>query len=103
MKLADLRKFSIKQQLKIRFQLANGMECVVTEHGLAQVPALRRAADFNLETELTSVRQFVLEPVAAAGSKAKSAPAPSRTVTSEELTSMIGTPAVAAAAEHEDE
>jgi hypothetical protein len=103
MKLTDLRKLSIRQQLKIRFQLANGMECVVTEHGLAQVPALKRAADFNIDTELTSVRQFSLEPVAPAKGTAKSAAAPSRTVTSEELASMIGAPAAAAAAEHEDE
>jgi len=103
MKLADLRKLSIKQQLKIRFQLANGMECVVTEHGLAQVPALQRAADFNLETELTSVRQFVLEPVAPAKGTTKSAPAQSRSVSLEELTSMIGAPATAASADHDDE
>ena len=55
MKLADLRKLSIRKQLKIRFRLPNGMECVVTEQGLAQVPALRRVPDFNLEQELAAM------------------------------------------------
>ena len=63
MKLADLRRLSIRKQLKIRFRLVNGMECVITEHGVAQVPALRRVPDFNLEQELSSVTEFVLEPV----------------------------------------
>ena len=36
MKLGDLRKLSIKQQLKIHFRLRNGMECIVNE-GVAQV------------------------------------------------------------------
>ena len=59
MKLADLRKLSIRKHIKIRFQLGNGMECVITEHGLAQIPALRRTPDFNVEQELSSVAEFV--------------------------------------------
>jgi hypothetical protein len=98
MKLADLRKLSIRKHLKIRFQLSNGMECVVTEDGLAQVPALRRTPDFNLEQELTSVVQFVLEPVGVA----KKPPVPSRAVGREELTSLIGA-SPAASADHEEE
>lgn len=97
MKLADLRKLSIRQQLKIRFQLSNGMECVVTEHGIAQVPALRRVPDFNLEQELAGVSEFVLEP---ARPDAK-APAKTKTVSADELTGMLG-PAAAAADREED-
>ena len=52
MKLADLRKLSIKKQLRIRFRLKNGMECVINEHGVAQVPALQAPPEFNLEEEL---------------------------------------------------
>jgi hypothetical protein len=98
MKLADLRKLSIQKHLKIRFQLSNGMECVVTEHGLAQIPALKRTPDFNVEQELSSVSEFVLEPVGAA----KKPPVPSRAVGRQELTSMIGA-SPAATAEHEEE
>jgi len=98
MKLADLRKLSIRKHWNIRFQLSNGMECVVTEHGLAQVPALRRPTDLNLEQELTSVAQFLLEP---AGVEKKPR-ASSRSVGREELTSMIGA-SPAAANDHEEE
>ena len=41
MNLSDLRKVTVKKHLRIRFPLSNGMECVVNEHGIAQVPALR--------------------------------------------------------------
>jgi len=98
MKLADLRKLSIRKNLKIRFRLSNGMECVVTEHGLAQIPALRRAPDFNVEQELSSVSEFVLEPVGAAKKPAIA----SRAVDVQELNSMIGA-SPGAAAEHEEE
>ena len=97
MKLADLRKLSIRKQLKIRFQLSNGMECVITEHGIAQVPALRRVPDFNLERELTGVSQFVLEPARA---DAKSPQKP-KTVTLDELNGMLA-PA-ASAGDHEED
>ncbi len=66
MKLADLRKLSVRQNLKIRFQLPNGLECVITEQGVARIPALSRAPDFNLEQELASIGEFVLEPAAVA-------------------------------------
>lgn len=100
MKLADLRKLSIRKQLKIRFQLPNGMECVITEHGLAQIPALRRVPDFNLEQELAGVSQFVLEP---ARVDAKS-PVKSKPVGRGDLDAMLASGGPAAAApEHEDE
>jgi len=98
MKLADLRKLSIRKQLKIRFQLPNGLECVVTEHGVAQVPALRRVPDFNLEQELAHVSQFVLEPVRV---DSKTHPKPA-TVSLAELTGMLA-PAGASAPDHEEE
>ncbi len=98
MKLADLRKISIRKNLKIRFQLPNGMECVITEHGMAQVPALQRIPDFNLEHELESIPSFVLEPVTAD----KKSPARPRTVSREELATMV-TAAGSGPAEHEEE
>jgi hypothetical protein len=99
MKLADLRKLSIRQNLKIRFQLSNGMECVITEHGVAQVPALRRAPDFNLEQELVSISEFVLDS-AAQDPKRHVAP---RRIGREELAAMAAPAASAAGAEHDEE
>jgi len=98
MKLADLRKLSIRKHLKIRFRMSNGMECVITEHGLAQIPALQRTSDFSVEQELASVSQFILEPVSAA----KKPPVASKAIGREELTSMLGA-SPASAAEHEEE
>lgn len=102
MKLADLRKLSIRRQYRIRFVLADGMECVVTEHGIAQLPALGRVPDFNLESELASVSEFLLEPAATSGKKG--APQP-RSVSREELAAMTGAAGAAAPGhdDHEDE
>jgi hypothetical protein len=58
MKLDDLRRAAIRHQTKVRFRLSNGMECVVNEHGIAQVPELRRTAELNIETDLASTREF---------------------------------------------
>lgn len=98
MKLADLRKLSIRKQVKIRFQLSNGMECLITEHGLAQVPSLRRVPDFNLEQELAGVSQFTIEP---ARVDAKAAVKP-KTVSLDELAGMLGA-APSSAPEHEED
>jgi hypothetical protein len=85
MKLADLRKVAVKKNLRIRFALSNGMECVLNEHGIAQVPALRAVPAFNLEDELVAVQQFVVEP-AGAGEKDKTKAAPRNCSRSEMVT-----------------
>jgi len=102
MKLADLRKLSIKRQYRIHFRLQNGMECVVTEHGIAQVPGLQGVPGFNLETELHGAREFLLEPAQAP--TGKDAPRP-RTVGLEEMAALMNASPGGAAArdEHEDE
>jgi hypothetical protein len=102
MTLADLKKLSIKQQYRIRFVLPNGMECVITQHGIAQVPALKGVPDFNLEQDLASVGEFLLEPAVA--SDKKNAPK-SRTVLREELAAMANAGGAVAHShdDHEDE
>jgi hypothetical protein len=99
MKLADLRKLSVRQNLKIRFQLPNGLECVITEQGVARIPALSRAPDFNLEQELISIREFVLEP-AAVGRKASDAP---KRLRREEMESLVAPNSASAGVDREDE
>lgn len=100
MKLSDLKKLSIKKQLRIHFQLRNGMECVVTEHGIAQIPELRGIPDFNLEEELVSTSRFLLEPAIA--NDKKDAPKP-RSVGREELVQMTASGSAAAHDDHDDE
>jgi hypothetical protein len=99
MKLADLRKLSIRQNLKIRFQLSNGLECVITEHGVAQVPALGRVPDFNLEQELVSISEFVLDSAA----QEQKRPVAPRRIGREELALMAAPAGSAAGSEHEEE
>ena len=100
MKLADLRKLSIKKQLRIHFRLQNGMDCVITENGLAQVPELKSIPDFNLEQELVSASQFLLEPVVLAGKKDSPK---SRSVGREEMSQLTASGPAAAHDDHDDE
>ena len=100
MTLADLRRLSIRNQTRIRFPLRNGMECVITEQGLAQVPGLKGIPSFNLEEELGAAGTFVLEPVI---TEKKKAPQP-RSVRREELSALAaGAQAGSASTDHEDE
>jgi hypothetical protein len=100
-KLADLRRLSIKKQAKIHFRLRNGMECVVNEQGVAHVPALTRVPDFNLEEELAQAGEFLFEPISSDPKR----PHPARRMPREELSALAsdGAPATAAAHDHEDE
>ncbi|MBK5291158.1 MAG: hypothetical protein JJE04_05720 [Acidobacteriia bacterium] len=63
MNLSDLRKLAIRRQICIRFALPNQMECVVDHQGTARVPGLKAPPQFNLEQDLSSASDFVLEPV----------------------------------------
>jgi hypothetical protein len=97
MKLADLRRIAIRTNLRIRFPLSNGQECVINEHGIAEVPELRAVPAFNLEEELAQAARFTLEPVAA--EKAKGPQIMNR----EQLAAMAGARSAEAAADEHDE
>ena len=98
--LSDLKKFSIRKQSRIHFKLRNGLECVVNEDGIAQLPGFRGIPDFNLEEELAAAGEFLVEPLSATP---KNAPRP-RTVKREELATLINAaPAAVAAADHDDD
>ena len=105
MKLADLRKLAIRRQIQIRFRLRNGLECVVTEHGVAQVPDLKGVPDFNLEEELASAATFVLDPVASpkAASKGTARVPEGTSVGREELSGMTASGPATEAAAHDDD
>src|SRR5579863_3952521 len=86
MRLADLRRVAVKKQVRIRFGLSNGMECILNEHGIAQVPALRAPPAFNLEEELAVVSEFRIEPAIAEKDKTKSK---SRSYTREQMAGLL--------------
>jgi len=104
MTLADLRKLAIRKQSRIRFVLSNGMECVVSEDGIARVPALRSVPDFNLERELSGATAFLMEPGVPAGAKGRP-PAKAVPLGRAALAAMARDSHVAVAAhdEHDDE
>ncbi len=93
MKLDDLRRLSIRGRMKIHFRLQNGMECMVNEQGVAQVPGWRGKPDVNLEQELSAAAEFLFDPLP---------PATPRKVGRQELLSLT-TAGSAAAPEHEEE
>jgi hypothetical protein len=98
MKLADLRRTAIRSSVRIRFLLSNGMECVLNEHGIAQIPALRAAPNFDLEHELAQAVQFTVEPAIADKSKNRS-----QVLNREQLASLLGSKGAEAAHDEHDE
>ena len=105
MTLTDLRKLSIRNQFQIRFQLRNGLECVINDHGVAQVPALKGTPDFNLEEELSFASEFRIDaPLDPLAKKvAKNAVKP-RSLGREEIAAMYASaPAASSGPSHEDE
>ena len=100
MTLADLRKLAIRKHTRIKFPLANGMECVINERGVAQVPALHEPPQFNLENELAAAATFVLEPANATG---KNAPKPLSLGRAELSAMAVESPGSQAQDHHEDD
>jgi hypothetical protein len=101
MKLADLRKLTIRKQVRIRFQLKNGMECVINERGVAQVPALQAPPEFDLEEELSGAAAFLVDQVVTPGTRI--APKPS-SITRDQLAAMTAEgPAAHAHDDHDEE
>ena len=101
MNLSDLRKVTVKKHLRIRFPLSNQMECIVNEHGIAQVPALRAVPGFNLEQELANVQAFLVEAVESGEKKNKPN---SSTYTRDQMAALVtaGGNSGAAHDEHDD-
>ena len=77
MRLLDVRRLAIAETARLRFSAGGNRECVIDEHGVARVPGLNGAPDFNLETELASAQEFHMEFVPR-GKNAKQTPPPKR-------------------------
>lgn len=89
MKLNDVRKLAIRGQLRVRFDLSNGMECEITEHGLSKVANLGAIPNFDLEDEFERASRFRTETVAPPYAKDKFRPE-RRELTREELSKLVG-------------
>jgi hypothetical protein len=63
MKLQDVRRLAIGQTARFRFTISGNRECIIDEHGLARVPELRSAPDFNLESEFALAQEFRMEQI----------------------------------------
>lgn len=72
------------------------MECVINEHGLAQVPGLKTVPDFNLQQSIESVERFRVEPLN--GDK----PHDARREDLAKLVASVAPGAAAAAADHDE-
>ena len=99
MTLFDLRKFTVRQQTRVRFALSNGMECIVTEHGVAQVPALSSVPTFNLEVELAAAQTFQLDTLTAD----PKLPVKTRSLRRDELAALTAGGPTAEAHDHDDD
>jgi hypothetical protein len=101
MKLADLRRLTTKKNARIRFRLQNGMECILNEHGIAEIPELKSIPDFNLEEQFALVNEFVMET--AGLSEKVAAKEKTQRLTREQMSNLAAPPsAVAAHDDHED-
>lgn len=74
MTLLELRRYAIRKRTRVRFTLPAAGECMVNEHGVVKIPALRTVPDFNVEASLGSVEEFVLEPAQEASKPRKVSP-----------------------------
>ena len=100
MTLGELRKLTIKKQLKIHFTLKNSLECIIDEHGLALVPDLRKTPDFNLDLELAEASVFLVDFVKEVDKKGV---AKRQRFTSAELAALTKAGPAGAAADHDDD
>lgn len=100
MTLLDLRKAATKQNVRIRFRLRNGLDCVINERGVAEIPSLRAKPDFRLEDELAEAHEFHWEPHALTAGK--NGPKPQR-LDRDQLARLISPGADTAHDGHEDE
>jgi hypothetical protein len=99
MKLNDVRRMTVRRQVKVRFALPGGAECVIDEHGLGRVPQLDRPPEFSMEEEFGRATEFVVEParVGTGGGKSQL-----RKLTRPELEELVGPGGPSREADHEE-
>ncbi len=98
MKLSDVRKLAIRQQLRIRFRLSDGNDCIVMEDGIARMPGIRDVPQLNLEADFARATEMHIEH--AVSTPKTVAP---RTVPRAELEKLTSSHSAAAVADDHDE
>ena len=87
MKLNDVRRMTVRRQVRVSFVLSGGAQCVIDEHGLGKVPALQGPPEFSMEEEFGRAMEFVLEPAQLGAGRARSQP---RRLTRLQLEELVG-------------
>jgi hypothetical protein len=59
--LNSLRRYAIRKGVRVRFQAHPSGECLVNEHGVVKMPALKGAPDFTVGSLLESAEHFTVE------------------------------------------
>ncbi len=59
--LIALRRYAIRNRVRVWFQVQPAGECMVDEQGILKIPALKGAPDYNLANLLGTVEQFIVE------------------------------------------
>lgn len=67
MTLLDLRRYAIRRRVRVGFSSPGAGECIVSEHGLLQIPSLAGVPGFQFDSSLAGVERFVLTPVEESG------------------------------------
>jgi hypothetical protein len=80
--LLDLRRYAIRQGIRVEFAAPEAGSCVVNEHGVLKLPDLKGVPPFQFDSTLAGVEQFVLTPV--------QEPARTRTVSRQDLEALLG-------------
>ena len=60
MTLLDLRRYAVRNRVRIHFTVDPAGECVMNEHGVLTIPSMRAVPSFNVEDLLGSVEQFTV-------------------------------------------
>ena len=63
MTLLDLRRYAIRNRVRVHFTLEPAGECIINEHGVLRVPSLRSAPEFNVTASFSQVERFTLVAV----------------------------------------
>ncbi len=87
MRLNDVRRMTVRRQMRVTFALAGGSDCVIDEHGLGKAPARTGPPDFNMEEEFGRATEFLVEPARLGAGRAKSQP---QKLTRRQLEELVG-------------
>jgi len=83
MTLMKMRRYAIRNGIRIRFHIDPAGECLVNEHGLVKISSPGSPPNFNVSDRLGSVEHFFLDGADDSGKPQK--------VSREQLQALLGT------------